>query len=190
MGRMNALPTLSKAACITATGEPSNLVTLIRINILPRDCPYTLSKNIQYKKSTKPFRLKLKNGSQSGQPGTIVKVIGKPPSEVRKVTIETITPTNTTSTSHARNRSHQKAILNPEEAEHADAAIGVDVPRGSVATAVPHLGQNFASSANSFPQFLQYRILEILTNYVTNCPYNSFSVDKLAGVEPASETSN
>ena len=46
-GKKNAFPILSTTAWVTPTGEPSSRVTFILIIILPNDCPYTLSMNVQ-----------------------------------------------------------------------------------------------------------------------------------------------
>jgi len=113
--------------------------------------------NIQYKNRTMLFRLKLmKNGSQSGQPGTIELLKGKGSAKNRP-TIEVATPIIAASMSQATNRSSQKANFGSQGATGVvDSSGGADdEDASSIATAVPHLGQNLASSGSSFPQFLQ-----------------------------------
>jgi len=78
--------------------------------------------NIQYRKYRTPPRLKLKKGSQPGQPDHHV----TPASKLNRPSIPTTTPMMTASINHATKRSHQNANLSPDTSGAAGAVGTAD----------------------------------------------------------------
>lgn len=138
-GSRKALPTLSIAACAMLMGLPSRLVVFILMIILPNDCPYIPSINVQYRKYRMLLNPKSRMENQLNGSGRLVRAGHAISPSVRMGHM--MAAMIRMSISHATNLSPQKAS------------------RSSVAcwfwTGVPHLGQYVASSESLFPHFWQ-----------------------------------